>query len=102
MENKVTRTFGVCREHGQNPYSGIMSFQHFRGEKLYSDIVVKPENNFCETENVECYPIPNDVPQNGREEGYYPDNTVAYIRVLWKELFLRAKSLPMLPLLYGH
>lgn len=83
--NRVTRTFGVCREHGQNPYSGIMSFQHFRGEKLYSDIIVKPENNYCETENVECYPVPDDVPQNGREEGYYPDNTVAYIRVLWKE-----------------
>lgn len=80
-----TTTFNVQREHGQNPYSGIMSFQHFRGEKLYSDIVVKPENNFCETENVECYPVPDDVPENGREEGYYPDNTVVYIRALWKE-----------------
>ena len=80
-----TNKFNYKPEAGQNPYSGIMSFQHFRGEKLYSDIIVKPENNMCETEDVECYPIPDYVPQNGREEGYYPDNTIAYIRVLWKE-----------------
>ncbi len=77
--------FSIKREISQNPYTGIMSFQHFRGEKLYSDIIVKPENNFCETENLECYPVPDYVLQNGREEGYYPDSTVAYIRVLWKE-----------------
>ena len=81
----VINKFKFKPEAGQNPYSGIMSFQHFRGEKLYSDIIVKPENKMCETEDVECYPIPDNVPQNGREEGYYPDNTVAYIRVLWKE-----------------
>ena len=62
-----------------------MSFQHFRGEELYSDIIVKPENNMCETEDVECYPIPDHVPQNGRSEGYYPDSTIVYIRILWKE-----------------
>lgn len=73
------------REAGQNPYTGIVSFQHFRGEKLYSDIVVKPENNMCETENVECYPVPDYVSENGRKEGYYPDSSVAYIRILWKE-----------------
>ncbi len=72
-------------EEGQNPYIGFMSFQHFRGEKLYSDIVVKPEANFTETERVECYPVSSDAEENGREEGYYPDSTVVYIRVLWKE-----------------
>jgi len=81
----TTRHFQVKDEEALNPYMGFVSFQHFRGEKLYSDSIVRPENNMCETENFECYPIPEDVPQNGREEGYYPDSTIAYIRVLWKE-----------------
>ncbi|MBR5460776.1 MAG: DUF4832 domain-containing protein [Clostridia bacterium] len=80
-----TRRFEYRVEEGQNPYIGFMSFQHFRGEKLYSDIVVKPENKLTETERVECYPVSADAEENGREEGWYPDNTVAYIRVLWKE-----------------
>lgn len=87
MLRKATRTnlFKRRAEEGQNPYIGFLSFQHFRGEKLYSDIVVKPENKFCETERVECYPVSPDADERGREEGYYPDTTVAYIRVLWKE-----------------
>lgn len=80
-----TNYFKYQEEKAQNPYIGFTSFQHFRGEALYSDIVVKPENNMRETENVEPYPVPDYVPQNGREEGYYPDTTVAYIRILWKE-----------------
>ncbi len=80
-----TNSFGYKKEAGLNPYIGFDSFQHFRGEALYSDVVVRPENKMCETENFECYPIGEDVPQNGREEGYYPDTSVAYIRVLWKE-----------------
>ena len=62
-----------------------MSFQAFRGEPLYSDCVVKPENKMTETEDYECYPRPYYVKQNGDEQGYYPDTTIAYIRVLWKE-----------------
>lgn len=81
----MTKSFDYNVEAGQNPYCGIMSFQHLRGEKLYSDIVVKPENNMCETELVECYPISEGVEENGQYEGYYPDNTIAYFRVLWKE-----------------
>ena len=80
-----TNRFQYRVEEGQNPYIGFMSFQHFRGEKLYSDIIVKPENKMTETERVECYPISADAEENGRAEGWYPDNTVAYIRVLWKE-----------------
>ena len=80
-----TRPFGYRPEEGQNPFSGLMSFQHFRGEKLYSDIVVLPENGMTETERVECYPISADAEENGREQGYYPDSSVAYIRILWKE-----------------
>ena len=72
-------------EEGLNPYIGFTSFQHFNGEKLYSDSIVRPENNFTETEPFECYPVPSDVEENGREQGFYPDSSVAYIRVLWKE-----------------
>ncbi len=55
--------FEYRAEEGQNPYIGFTSFQHYRGEKLYSDIVVKPENKMTETERVECYPI---SPEGGR------------------------------------
>lgn len=81
----TTNTFQYKREEGQNPNTGFMSFQHFRGEKLYSDSIVRPENNRTETEPFECYPVAPDAPENGREEGYYPDNSIAYIRFLWKE-----------------
>jgi hypothetical protein len=86
MQNKrTTNYFNYKREEGQNPYIGIMSFQHFKGEKLYSDIVVTPEARMTETERVECYPISADAEENGRFEGYYPDSSVVYIRILWKE-----------------
>lgn len=81
-----TTTFGYAPEAGANPHCGISSFQHFAGEELYSDIVVRPENNMTETERVEGYPVPAGVAQRGRAEGgYYPDGKVAYIRVLWKD-----------------
>jgi hypothetical protein len=73
------------REKKQNPYIGFTSLQHFRNDVMYSDLIVKPENNFTETEHVECYPVPNYVEEKGREQGYYPDCSVVYIRVLWKE-----------------
>lgn len=85
-EPTTTRTFGYRQEEGLNPYIGFTSFQHFQGDPLYSDSIVKPENNFTETEAFECYPIPENVPQNGLTEGFYPDSTIAYIRVLWKEI----------------
>lgn len=77
--------FSYVREEGQNPYIGFMSFQHFRGEKMYSDIVVREEANRTETERVECYPPSPDAEENGRVQGYYPDTSVVYIRILWKE-----------------
>ena len=83
--NSVRRLFNYKLEEGQNPYIGFMSFQHFRGEKMYSDIVITKEANMTETERVECYPISADAEENGRSEGYYPDTSIAYIRVLWKE-----------------
>ncbi len=83
--NTKTNVFNYRREAAQNPWTGFMSFQHFRGEKLYSDIVVRPENGMTETERVECYPVSPDAEENGRNEGYYPDSSVVYIRILWKE-----------------
>ena len=77
--------FNYKREERQNPYIGFTSFQHFNGEKLYSDSIVRPENNYTETEAFECYPVSEGVEENGREQGFYPDSSVAYIRVLWKE-----------------
>ena len=77
--------FEYKREAGQNPWCGIMSFQHFSGEKMYSDIVVRPENNMTETERVECFPIAPDAEENGKEEGYYPESSLVYIRSLWRE-----------------
>ena len=82
---RVYNKFSYKQEDGLNPYIGFTSYQHFNGEKLYSDSVVKPENNWTETEAFECYPIPEDVEENGRQQGFYPDSSVAYIRVLWKE-----------------
>lgn len=83
-EIKVNK-FGYKVEEGLNPYVGFMSFQHFNGEKLYSDSIVRPENKLTETEPFECYPVPDDVEENGREQGFYPDSSIAYIRILWKE-----------------
>ncbi len=77
--------YAYKRERKQNPYIGFTSFQHFRNDVLYSDLVVRPENNMTETEHVECYPVPDYVEEKGREQGYYPDCSVVYIRILWKE-----------------
>ena len=84
-ECNSTSYFKTQREEAVNQFTGFCSFQHFRGEKLYSDIIVRPENKMTETEDVECFPIPEWVEENGREQGYYPDTTIAYIRLLWKE-----------------
>ena len=80
-----TNTFGYKKEFGQNPNTGFMSFQHFNGGKLYSDSIVKPENRLLETEPLECYPIAHDAEERGREQGYYPESSVAYFRILWKD-----------------
>lgn len=85
LTETITNHFSYKPEAEQNPYTGFLSFQHFRGEALYSDVIVRPEGNMLETEDLECYPVPSHVPENGRNEGYYPDSSVVYIRSLWKE-----------------
>ena len=67
-----------------NPYIGFTSYQRFRTDPLYTDIVVRPENNKTETEATECYPVNKDYEQTSDGEGFYPDTEVAYIRILWK------------------
>ncbi len=81
----MKKTFGYKHEKSDNPYIGFCSFQHFKGEKLYSDVIVDHSKNMTETENYECYPVPEYVPQEGRSQGFYHDGSVAYIRCLWKE-----------------
>lgn len=81
----MKKYFNYKREGKQNPYIGFTSFQHFNGDGLYSDLIVRPENNMTETEHVECYPVPDYVEEKGAEQGYYPDCSVVYIRILWKE-----------------
>lgn len=81
----MKKYFNYKREEQQNPYIGFTDFQHFKGGALYSDLIVRPENNMTETEHVECYPVPDYVEEKGREQGYYPDCSVVYIRILWKE-----------------
>ena len=87
MKREATKRkfFKLSEKPVKNPYVGFTTFQHFRNDALYSDIVVKPENNATETEERECYPVPSDVEQNGYNEGFYPDCSIAYIRILWKE-----------------
>lgn len=81
----LTNYFNYKKESYQNHFTGFMSFQHYKNDPMYSDVIVRPENNMCETQDLECFPIPEGVPQNGRDEGYYPQTSVAYFRFLWKE-----------------
>lgn len=81
-----TRKFSYQKESKQNPYIGFTSFNHFRGEALYSDCIVGKQGLAgCETEPFECYPVPEGVEEKGREQGFHPDEMVAYLRPLWKE-----------------
>ena len=68
-----------------NPFIGFTSYQGFRSDPLFKDVTVVPENNKTETEATECYPVDALFRQDGEREGYYPDTTVAYIRLLWKD-----------------
>ena len=79
-----TNYFERRTEPVDNPYIGFTSYQRFRDDPLYTDIVVRPENNKTETEATECYPVNKDYEQTADEAGFYPDTEVAYIRILWK------------------
>ncbi len=81
MKKEFTEKKGVI----YNPYIGFTSFNHFRNDPLYSDSIVGDKALCgCETEPFECYPVPEGVEEKGREQGFHPDETVAYIRILWR------------------
>ena len=86
------RYFTRDRRRVVNPYMGFSTFQHYRGDPLYSDIVVDPANHGLETEERECYPVPSYIEQQGDRQGFYPDCSVAYIRILWKEFEPRRRE----------
>ncbi len=77
--------FKYQREEKQNPFIGFSSFNHFEGESLFSDKIVRADGGMLETTDYESYPVPSGVEQNGREQGFHPQTTVAYFRVLWKD-----------------
>ena len=68
-----------------NPFIGFTSYQRFRADPLFHDVVVRPENNRTETEETECYPVSETAVRKGGGAGFYPDTSVAYIRLLWKD-----------------
>lgn len=76
--------FETTASAAKNPYIGFTSYQSFRGDPLFSDVIVRPENNGTETEATECYPV-RAIERRGAEQGFYPDTEVAYIRILWKD-----------------
>ena len=78
--------FSPMEGAAKNPYIGFTSYQRFRGDPLFSDIIVRPENNLTETERTECYPVSAEATlMMAGEAGFYPDAEVAYIRILWKD-----------------
>ena len=78
--------FSPMEKAVKNPYIGFTSYQRFRGDPLFSDIVVRPENHLTETERTECYPVCAEAGlMRAGESGFYPDTEVAYIRILWKD-----------------
>ena len=67
-----------------NPFIGFTSYQRFRSDPLFSDVAVRPENNGTETEETECYPV-KEAAVRTDGGGFYPETSVAYIRLLWKD-----------------
>ena len=76
----ASREIPATEELFPNPYKGFTSFQHFRDEQLFSE---------CATNEgwmKEHYPVYDFVPRKGREQGFYPDTEIVYIRMLWRDL----------------
>ena len=78
-KNDSSRAFLPSDEVLQNPYIGFTSFNHFRGEPLFSD-TTKTDGWIKEH-----YPVYKWVEQKGNKQGYYPDTEVAYIRIVWRD-----------------
>ena len=77
--NDGFQAFKPSDEVLQNPYIGFTSFNHFRGEALFSDTTA--ELGWVK----ERYPVYEWIEQKGELQGYYPDTEIVYIRILWKD-----------------
>ena len=70
-----TVKYGYAREKKQNPYVGFTSFQHFRNDALYSDLIVRPEKTEADIlswlpgEHNEAFeiPVPSDLSEGEYE-----------------------------------
>lgn len=62
-----------------NPFIGFVSFNHFRGDPLFSETGTK------DGWKKERYPLHDFVEENGNLTGWHPDTELAYIRFLWKD-----------------
>ncbi len=63
-----------------NPYIGFTSFNHFDGEPLFSDTFG------TDGWKKERYPLYDFVEQEGNKTGCYPPCTIAYMRMLWRDI----------------
>ncbi len=81
----ATFKFNYKKEIKQNPFIGFTSFNHFNGQPLFSDKIADAKGSMLETTDYESYPVPAGVEENGRSQGFHPDCSVAYFRVLWKD-----------------
>ena len=69
-----------------NPFIGFTSYQMFRDDPLFDDLIVDPAKKMIETEATECYPVGDEIGRGGNGQGFYPATAVAYIRLPWKDV----------------
>ena len=62
-----------------NPFIGFVSFNHFRGDPLFS------ETGTIDGWKKERYPVYDFVEEKGDLVGWHPDTEMAYIRILWRD-----------------
>ncbi len=79
MANKRME-FMVSNEVLDNPYIGFTSFNHFRDEPLFSDTFG------TDGWKKERYPVYDFVEQEGNKTGWYPSCSIAYMRMLWRDI----------------
>ncbi len=81
LDNGKKRSeFDVSNELFNNPYKGFTSFNHFNGEPLFTDTFG------TDGWKKERYPVYDFVEQEGNKTGCYPPCTIAYIRMLWRDI----------------
>lgn len=71
--------FHPTNEILDNPFIGFVSFNHFRGDPLFSE--TSAEDGWKK----ERYPLYDHVEEKGNLTGWHPESQMAYIRILWKD-----------------